>query len=156
GHLSNRRLVAVGDIVQAGQVIGFEGRSGIENGGYKPHLHLAIREGRMFAPDATLMMAKFNGKLVTIKLVGLDENELEIETDEPAFKSFSFQIKGLDYAVTSHDGKLWLPAGLLLHFPRPDFPIVGYGLTTDGFCDPTEFLRLMLADIAPAPFGPVP
>jgi len=40
--------------------------------------------------------------------------------------------------------------------PHPDFPIVGYGLTTDGFREPTEFLREMRADSQPAAFGKTP
>jgi hypothetical protein len=40
--------------------------------------------------------------------------------------------------------------------PPVDFPIVGYALSTDGWRDPTEFLRLMAADIAAVPYGPIP
>lgn len=43
GHLRNELLVEVGDIVEAGQVIGFIGEAtSIENGGYRAHIHLGI------------------------------------------------------------------------------------------------------------------
>ena len=36
----------------------------------------------------------------------------------------------------------------------PDFMIVGYGLSTDGWLDPIAFLKAHGADTNPAPFGP--
>ncbi len=44
GHLANERLVKAGDVVRAGQQIGAIGTTHV-NGGYKPHLHLGVREG---------------------------------------------------------------------------------------------------------------
>ncbi len=155
GHLSNRRLVAAGDIVQAGQVIGFEGHKGVENGGYTPHLHLGIREGRMFEPGVTLLTTEFKGKPMAVKLVNLSETELEIEPDNNELKMLQLNLAGRDYSMTSHDDKRWLPAGVLNHLSRPEFAIVGYGLSTEGFLDPTDFLRLVAADVRPAPYLPL-
>ncbi len=152
GHLSNRRLVAAGDIVQAGQVIGFEGHKGVENGGYPPHLHLGIREGRMFERGMELVSFKLNDKPVKIKLANLSENELELQADAPELTDFTLHVLGRDVRITSHDGKLWAPSTLLNAMPAPADFAVGYGLTTEGWLDPTDFLRLVGADVRPAPY----
>lgn len=45
GHLKNELYIKVGDVVKAGQVIGFIGEAtSIENGGYRAHIHLGIEE----------------------------------------------------------------------------------------------------------------
>jgi hypothetical protein len=36
--------------------------------------------------------------------------------------------------------------------PSPEFAIVGYGLSTDGWSDPIAFLKAHAADTNPAPF----
>lgn len=47
GHLGNDRKVKAGDIVQAGQMIATIGRQHARiNGGYEPHLHFGVRQGR--------------------------------------------------------------------------------------------------------------
>ena len=47
GHLATKRLVNVGDRVQAGQPIGTIGRKHARiNGGYRPHLHFAVLDGQ--------------------------------------------------------------------------------------------------------------
>ena len=56
------------------------------------------------------------------------------------------QIENRGFAITERDGKRYLPAAVLhLNF-RADFAIVGYGLSTKGWLDPTEFLVKMRAD----------
>lgn len=157
GHLA-KRLVSVGDIVQAGQVIGTVGKKGIENGGYEPHLHFAVREGRMWEPGAIITKLNANGKSVRLKLVGLREDEVEIAVDLEGAKLDSLMIEaaGKNYSVTTRDDKHFLPSAILSVLPRPGFPILGYGLTTDGFREPTEFLREMRADSQPAAFGKTP
>ena len=84
GHLANRRLVSVGDVVQAGQVIGTVAKSKLENGGFDPHLHFAIRDGRMFEPGRELFDVSMNGKQSEVKLVDFNETEAEIELPEGA------------------------------------------------------------------------
>jgi murein DD-endopeptidase MepM/ murein hydrolase activator NlpD len=157
GHLA-KRLVSVGDIVQAGQVIGTVGKKGIENGGYEPHLHFAVRDGRMWEPGAIITKLNANGKSAALKLVGLREDEVEIAVDLEGAKldSLTIEAAGKNYLVTTRDDKHFLPSAVLSVLPRPDFPILGYGLTTDGFREPTEFLREMRADSQPAAFGKTP
>ena len=155
GHLA-KRLVSVGDIVQAGQVIGMVGRKGIENGGYNPHLHFGIREGRMFEPGANLVTLHVDGKPSPVKLASLREDEVEIEYDESLPESLSISAHNQNYSSSTRDGKHFLPAGILNHLPRREFAIVGYGLTTDGWREPTDFLREMRADTQPAALGKTP
>jgi murein DD-endopeptidase MepM/ murein hydrolase activator NlpD len=157
GHLA-KRLVSVGDIVQAGQVIGAVGKKGIENGGYEPHLHFAVREGRMWEPGAVLANLNANGKSASFKLVDLREDDIEITVDleGAALNSLTITADGQNYSVSTRNGKHYLPSTVLNFLPRADFPIVGYGLTTDGFREPTEFLREMRADTQPAAFGKTP
>jgi len=156
GHLATRRLVEVGDIVRAGQPIGFVGKKGIENGLYDPHLHFAIRDGRMFKPQTTLFNLEVNGRSAPIKIANMTDSELEIEVDAALPDTLPMPIDGHDFSITTRDGKRYMPAGILHYMTPPDFPIVGYDLSTDGWRDPTELLRLMSADVAPAPHGPIP
>ena len=41
---------------------------------------------------------------------------------------------------------------LLSYLPSPEFVIVGYGLSTEGWVDPILFLKTHSADVNPAPF----
>ena len=84
--------MAAGDVVQAGQVIGFEGRKGIENGGYTPHLHLGIRDGRMFEEGMEFPSLELKGKATKFKLVHLDEKELELASDNPELTTFTLYV----------------------------------------------------------------
>ncbi|HTU25040.1 MAG TPA: M23 family metallopeptidase [Pirellulales bacterium] len=151
GHLARRRLVAAGDVVAAGQMIGAIGKSGIENGGYKPHLHFGIRTGRLAEPGAEIFASVFAGQKAAIRLVALDENEVEVAVDEAIPLPFTLQLAGREFTIASRGGKQWLAAAALYCVQRPDFRIVGYGLTTEGWRDPTEFLHQMRADTQPVP-----
>ncbi len=156
GHLANRRLVAAGDVVQAGQVIGTVAKSKLENGGYDPHLHFAIREGRMFEPGRELFDVRMDGQQTAVKLVDLNETEAEVELPESAPPNLHIGLPGKAISITTRDGKHFMPAVALTYLPPQGFPIIGYALTTDGFRDPTAFLREMRADTQPAPFGRFP
>jgi len=57
---------------------------------------------------------------------------------------------------TSHDEKCFIPLSALNNIQRPDFAIVGYGLSTKGFRDPTEFLLQSLDKFPRAAFEEVP
>lgn len=156
GHMSQRRLVSAGDIVQAGQVIGFEGKKGIENGFYDPHLHFGIREGRMFAPGTKLLSIPIDGKMYPIKLVNMSDTEVQVEADDAVPTDVKIRVNNHNYDMYVRNDQRFIPAGLLNYLTPRDFPISGYALSTDGWRDPTEFLRQVMADIAPAPFGPIP
>jgi murein DD-endopeptidase MepM/ murein hydrolase activator NlpD len=150
GHLSARRLVEAGDIVEAGQMIGAEGRPGTENGGYKAHLHFALRQGRMAAPGARIGIALTDGRVQTMKLGSIEAGQMEIlAVSEPMAASLA--IGGQQFPVTRRDGKNWVSADALAAVSFVDFPIVGYGLNKEGWLDPTEFLRDRGAEFAPAP-----
>ncbi len=81
GHLAGERLVSVGDVVQAGKIIGQIGKTGAENGGYKPHLHFAILEGRMAEPGKELFRAQVDGRQAPVMLVSLDEQQIEVKSE---------------------------------------------------------------------------
>ena len=156
GHLSPNRLVAVGDVVEAGQMIGAIGKAGRENGGYKPHLHFGVRVGRMIEPGCTLLTVFHDGKSTPITVVDLNETEVELRTQRPLATLVNLQFEGRTFPITRRDGKLWLTAGALNYVRRADFPISGYGLSTDGWRDPTEFLMEMLNTFPRANFGDLP
>jgi murein DD-endopeptidase MepM/ murein hydrolase activator NlpD len=156
GHLATKRLVSVGDVVQAGQVIGAVGRPGIENGGFKPHLHFGLHDGRMFEPGCTLFTIHLNGKPVSITLVDLKDKEVELKSDGDLPTPLHLTFSDEKFSITPRDGKLYLPAAALNYIPRPDFPITGYALSTKGWLDPTEFLRKALDHFPRANFGGTP
>jgi murein DD-endopeptidase MepM/ murein hydrolase activator NlpD len=156
GHLAHVKFVAAGDVVQAGQMIGTIGRSGVENGGYKPHLHFAIREGRKVEVGSEIFTFIVNGKKTPIKVAAMNEQEVEVEADDSIPGDFKFRFGEQEFALTKRDGKRYLPNAALHYVQRPGFAIVGYGLNTNGWRNPTEFLMEMRADTQPAPFGDWP
>jgi murein DD-endopeptidase MepM/ murein hydrolase activator NlpD len=156
GHLASRRLVSAGDIVTAGQVIGTVAKSKLENGGYDPHLHFAVRDGRMFEPGRDLLMLRAGQKTVPMKLLALDEKEIEVELDDDLAAHMVVNLGATPVTVETRDGRNFLPAKLLNYLQPRDFPIAGYGLTTVGFHDPTGFLREVRADTQPASFQKFP
>jgi murein DD-endopeptidase MepM/ murein hydrolase activator NlpD len=156
GHLASRRLVSAGDIVTAGQVIGTVAKSKLENGGYDPHLHFAVRDGRMFEPARELLTLRAGQKTVPMKLLLLDEKEIEVELDDDLAAHVQVNLGGTPITVETRDGRHFLPAKLLNYLQPKDFPIAGYGLTTEGFHDPTGFLREVRADTQPAGFQKFP
>lgn len=158
GHLGSNRFVKAGDIVQAGQQVGTVGRKHFRiNGGYEPHLHFAVRQGRLAEPGCALLEFHGGNGSKPIKLLQLGKTEIEVEL--PAGASVgSVNLGGHVYQITRRDGRFFLPARMLWDVSsRPGFQIVGYGLSTDGWNDPVAFLRRYGADRNPAPFrGPKP
>jgi len=153
GHLGSDRLVKAGDVVEAGQPIGTIGRKHARiNGGYDPHLHFALRQGRLAEPGCTLVEFRIGGQPGLMKLVALGEDQIEVEMPSGVSAS-SINLGGRVFPVSNRDGKHFLPARLLWDLKhRPGFEIVGYGLSTEGWHDPVAFLRQLGADRNPAPF----
>lgn len=105
GHLGSARRVSVGDVVQAGQMIGVVGKSGPENGGFKPHLHFGLRAGRLFEPQRNLFTVVIQGKPGVIKLASLEENEVELETPNELPLPLELTFGNHKFTISAHDGK---------------------------------------------------
>ncbi len=155
GHLATERLVNVGDTVRAGQQIGMIGTTRV-NGGYKPHLHLGVREGRMAQVGRKLVLMSTEGKLLSLEIAELKEKEevivLKGGADLPAWLQMG--ASGRKFEITQRGESAEVSAGVLSYVPSPEFAIVGYGLSTDGWLDPITFLKAHGADTNPAAFEP--
>jgi murein DD-endopeptidase MepM/ murein hydrolase activator NlpD len=155
GHLIGERLVKVGDVVRAGQQIGMIGSTAV-NGGYKPHLHLGVREGRMaeMGRKLVLMMADGTGSALEIVEVKEKDNDGVIVLKGGSALPASLQIgaDGRKLEITHSGDNVEVSAALLSYVPSPEFLIVGYGLSTDGWLDPIAFLKAHSADVNPAAF----
>jgi murein DD-endopeptidase MepM/ murein hydrolase activator NlpD len=136
-------------VVRAGQRIGAVGRAGVENGGYKPHLHFAIRTGRQLEPGRLLLTFERNGQTVPLRVAQVSETEIEVAADGALPKTL--QVPDRTFEIDSREGKHFLPATVLQGWQSPEFAIVGYGLSTKGWRDPTEFLREKNAGQPPMP-----
>ena len=154
GHLGPDRRVKVGDVVEVGTQIGEIGRQSPHiNGGYKPHLHFGVREGRIAEEGMTLFhLATADGQSA-VRLARLGEEEIELEVPE-AITSQNIQVtmRGEEFSAARKGGKFFLPARILWRTGRSDFPIVGYGLSTDSWRDSVAFLRERGAAAQPPPF----
>ena len=153
GHLANERLVKAGDLVRAGQQIGMIGTTRV-NGGYRPHLHLGVREGRMAEVGRKLVLTSTDGMLLPLEIAELKEKEeivvLKGGKDLPAWLQIG--TSGRRFDTTRRGENAEVSAGLLSYVPSPEFAIVGYGLSTDGWLDPIAFLKARSADSNPAAF----
>jgi murein DD-endopeptidase MepM/ murein hydrolase activator NlpD len=155
GHLANDRLVKAGDFVQAGQQIGTVGATRV-NGGYKPHLHLGVRAGRMAEVGRKLLLMTLDGHATQMEIATAHDDKVEITgaTNLPA--ELVMGLDGRKIAVEKQNDKATLDAAFLYYVPAPDFLIVGYGLSTDGWVDPIDFLKAHGAEANPAPFTRAP
>jgi murein DD-endopeptidase MepM/ murein hydrolase activator NlpD len=152
GHLDDDRQVKVGDVVKAGQMLGKIGNTRM-NGGYKPHLHLGLREGRMaeVGRKLVLMSPEGTGRLLTIAEVR-DKSVVLTSTQELPDR-ITAGVDGSSFELTKRDGKAEVAAALLRYLVSPEFAIVGYGLSTDGWMDPTAFLAAHGAEVMQAVQG---
>jgi murein DD-endopeptidase MepM/ murein hydrolase activator NlpD len=155
GHLANDRLVKAGDIVQAGQQIGAVGATRV-NGGYKPHLHLGIRAGRMAEVGRKLLLMTTDGHATQMQITALHEDKIEISGAANLPVELVSGLDGRKITVEKQDDKATLDPAFLYYVPAPDFVIVGYGLSTDGWLDPIDFLRQHGGEANPAPFSRAP
>lgn len=153
GHLGTDRRVKAGDIVGAGEQIGTIGRQHLRvNGGYKPHLHLGIRKGRIAEEGSPLLQLAVNGRRCEIVLVALDKEWSEVRVPPDVKLPLQVNYNGRRYDIERHAEKTVVSSTLLWQIQRPEFPLVGYSLSTEGWQDPVRFLRQHRADTAPAPY----
>jgi hypothetical protein len=61
-------------------------------------------------------------------------------------------VNDQDFELTKRENGAEVTSAILSQIQSPEFSIVGYGLSTDGWLDPTTFLRSHGADINPAAF----
>lgn len=153
GHLDSVRLVRVGDVVEAGQPIGTIGKKNLKiNGGYNPHLHFGVREGRIAEKGMMLCKLTINGKQHSVTVAEIGEDAIQINMPDIVPDGFTIASPWGKHVIEKRDGKFFLPASLLWQMQRPDFAIVGYALSKSGWLDPVAFLRERRADRSPAPF----
>jgi hypothetical protein len=62
-------------------------------------------------------------------------------------------MDGRKFAVRKTGELAEVDPAFLYYVPSPEFLIVGYGLSTEGWRDPVEFLREHGAEVSPAPFS---
>ncbi len=62
-------------------------------------------------------------------------------------------MAGHQFTIAKREGKIVMPASALNYIQPNDFAITGYGLSTEGWLNPTEFLSQMLTQFPQAPFG---
>jgi murein DD-endopeptidase MepM/ murein hydrolase activator NlpD len=151
GHLANDLLVKRGAIVQAGQQIGTIGSTRV-NGGYKPHLHLGVRAGRMAEVGRKLLLMTTDGHATQMQITALEDDKIELSGATSLPAELVMGLDGRKIAIDKHDDKATLDAAFLYYVPSPEFQIVGYGLSTDGWLDPIDFLRQHGAEANPADF----
>ena len=95
------------------------------------------------------MSIQVGDETLPLRLIKLGETEIEVGADRtlPA----RVQLSGQTFEIASRDGKHFLPTAVLQKVQSPRFAIVGYGLSTKGWRDPTEFLREKNAGQPPVP-----
>ncbi len=152
GHLATDRRVKAGDLVAAGQMIGNIGRKHLRiNGGYNPHVHFGIRQGRMAEVGCKLLTVRRDGQSRAIVLSKLGEEQIEVTVPPELQLPLKLKYRGEELEIVAKDDLAVMPARWLWSLERPDFPISGYALSTDGWEDPVAFLRRHQADTNPAP-----
>jgi murein DD-endopeptidase MepM/ murein hydrolase activator NlpD len=150
GHLDNNRQVKVGDVVRAGQLLGAIGNARV-NGGYKPHLHLGTRAGRLAEVGRKLVLMSPEGKGRLLSIAEVRENSVVLSSAEELPDRITAGQDGRVFELAKREGKAEVAAAILRYLPTPEFAVVGYGLSTDGWLDPIAFLQSHGAAGAPAP-----
>ena len=151
GHLANDCLVKSGDAARAGQQIGTIGTARV-NGGYKPHLHFGVREGRMAEKGRKLIDLTVNGKPTSLRIAEMREDAIVLSGADELPEGLQLNLNGQAFDVRRREGNVEVHPAIFSIIQPPEFAIVGYGLTTDGWQDPIAFLREHAADVSPAPF----
>ncbi|HUG91963.1 MAG TPA: M23 family metallopeptidase [Planctomycetaceae bacterium] len=157
GHLDTDRLVKAGDIVRAGQQIGEVGRQHpLVNGGYKPHLHFGVKEGRLAEIGRGLLPLNLGAGPAIARIAAVTEDELELDPGQPLPEGagdFRLKIGGVPQEFRRNGDRYVAPARILWLIPStPEFPLAGHTSSSEGFYDPIAFLRRQQADSRPARF----
>ena len=140
GHLDEKLLVSKGDIVKMGQPIGRIGNTRV-NGGYKPHLHFGVRDGRMAEKGRDLVGVNINGQNATLKIEDVKDEVLVLSGAESLPDQFQLFVGDQTFEVRKRNDGAEVPTDILLHIQPRGFGIVGYGLAIEGWRDPVAFLR---------------
>jgi hypothetical protein len=148
GHLDNDRPVKVGDMVKAGQPIGAIGNTRV-NGGYKPHLHLGLRAGRLAEIGRKLVLMSLDGKGQLLTISEVRETTIVLSSSQELADRITAGQDRRIFQLTKRDGKAEVAAAFLRYVPSPEFTIVGYGLSTEGWLDPVAFLAAHQAEAPP-------
>ena len=153
GHLDAERHVKPGDIVQAGQQIGTIGRKHVSiNGGYDPHLHFGVRDGRLAELGAALMQVRIDGKPLPLRIGTVEKDRVTLKAAQATTRNLQLRIAGEEFTFEAQ-GEGYTASSRILWFASfPEFPIIGYDLSTDGWRDPIQTLRSFHADTNPAPY----
>lgn len=156
GHLATKRFVERGDVVKAGQPIGTIGRQHFRiNGGYKPHLHFGVLDGRMVKKGVPLFrLASSLGIKAEAQVVEVGADWVQVDLPASVPDKLEIRLGPITTNISKQGEKYFIPARYLWGFQRHDFPLVGYSLTTEGFRDPIAFLKEHQAHTLPAPYLP--
>jgi murein DD-endopeptidase MepM/ murein hydrolase activator NlpD len=144
GHLDSKLLVSTGDVVKAGQPIGTIGATRV-NGGYKPHLHFGVRDGRMLEKGRPFLAMDLNGEQMLLKVDEVTEEQVLLTGSENLPDRFQMAVNEKMFEFHNEQGKITTSIEILQHLQPIGFQIVGYGLSTDGWIDPVRFLQNPLA-----------
>jgi murein DD-endopeptidase MepM/ murein hydrolase activator NlpD len=147
------QAVKAGDIVQARQQIGTIGPTNV-NGGYKPHFHFGVRQGRMAEKGRKLVVMMIIGKASQFEILELRKDTIVLSGAGNLPDQLQVGQDGRKIQIAKSGDKAELDPALLSYAPLPEFMIEGYGLSTDGWADPVAFLKARGADVIPVPFGP--
>src|SRR5262249_39597638 len=124
----------------------------------KPHLHLGVREGRMAEAGRKLVLMMADGTGSALEIAEVKETDKEgvivLKGGSALPASLQMGADGRRFDITHTGDNVEVSAALLSYVPSPEFLIVGYGLSTDGWLDPILFLKAHSADVNPAPFEP--
>lgn len=153
GHLDADRRVKAGDVVQAGQQIGTIGRKHVSiNGGYDPHLHFGVREGRSAEVGAALVHLRVDGKPLPLRIVSIEKDPVVVNGAPGVSRNLQLRIAGEEFTFEAKDDGYTIASRILWFASFPEFPIIGYDLSTNGWRDPIQTLRSFRADTNPAPY----
>lgn len=153
-HLGLDRRVRTGDVVAAGQQIGTIGRKDAQvNGGYEPHLHFGVREGRIVAPGSGLFGMNLNQKALMVRLEQINAgfaDPITVKLPPDAGEHLAVSLHGQVVDIERVDGKYQMPSWILWNLISPEAELVGYARSTSSWRDPALFLRGRGATVFPA------